>query len=61
MQKLIFKVIFFRIGIKRFEEEVSKNLEDGWKINQLSIEKLGVFRIVCFALLEKPDASCQSV
>ena len=61
MQKLIVKVILFKSGIKRFEEEVNKNLEEGWRINQLSAEKLGIFRIVCFALLEKSDAVRKSV
>lgn len=52
MEKLIAQVALFRRGVEKFEDEVNEHLNEGWKIESISIEKHGL-RIICWALLKQ--------
>lgn len=52
MQILITKAIWFNKGIKKFEGRVNEYLTDGWRIEDIYVEKKG-FRIICYAVLTK--------
>lgn len=57
MQKLVTKVALCRLGVKMFENEVNAYLADGWALEEYDVEP-HFLRIVCSALLEKDDCSC---
>lgn len=49
-QLLITRIAWTRHGVNDFTEEVNEYLEQGWVVQDLSIDKKG-FRFVCYALL----------
>ena len=53
MTKVFCRVSMFRFGVKRFEEDINSYLTDGWEIEYFSVEKTGLLRFLCLAILKK--------
>lgn len=56
MQKILMKVAWFGGGVREFEDNVNRELTNGWTVRNLNVVKGGIgLRMVCTAVLEHAE------